>query len=43
MQAKSHYISLGGLNIRTSSNEAIQSLYNLTLILPETKVSDPIF
>lgn len=40
---KSHYVSLGGLNGRTSTKEAIQSLYNLTLILPDTKLTEPIF
>lgn len=31
------YIDLGGNNIRSTTNEGIQSLYNLTLVLPETK------
>lgn len=43
MNSKAHYISLGANNIRTSSNEAIQALYNLTLVLPGTKLTDPIF
>jgi len=43
MNSKAHYISLNGINMRTSSNEAIQSLYSLTKILPETKITAPIF
>lgn len=43
MNSKAHYITLGGVNGRTSSNEAIQSLYNLTLVLPGTKLTDPEF
>jgi len=41
MNSKAHYINLGGKNIRQSSKEAIQSLYNMTLILPGTKLSEP--
>jgi len=43
MNSKAHYISLNGINMRTSSNEAIQSLYSLTKILPNTKITTPIF
>ena len=43
MNSKAHYITLGGVNGRTSSNEAVQSLYNLTLVLPGTKLTDPEF
>lgn len=35
--SKAHYISLGGMNIRTSAKEAIESAYALTLALPETE------
>ena len=43
MNSKAHFITLGGKNGRTSSNEAIQALYNLTLALPGTKLTDPVF
>jgi len=43
MNSKAHYISLNGINMRTSSNEAIQSLYSLTKILPDVKITTPIF
>lgn len=43
MNSKSHFVSLGARNVRTSSNEAIQALYNLTLVLPGTKLTDPVF
>lgn len=43
MDSKAHYINLGGENVRTSSKEAIQSLYNLTKILDGTKLTDPSF
>ena len=43
--SKRFYINLGGSNIRCSSNEAIQSLYNLTLVLPDdqSKLTKPEF
>ena len=43
MDSTAHFISLGGVNVRTSSNEAIQAIYNMTLVLPETKCTDPVF
>lgn len=43
MNSKAHFITLGAKNGRTSSNEAIQALYNLTLALPGTKLTDPVF
>lgn len=45
LSSKSHYFNLGGKGIRSSSKEAIQSLYNLTLCLPDDKsrMSDPVF
>ena len=45
IDSKSHYISLGAENAMMSSNEAIQSLFNLTLILPDdvSKIQDPVF
>lgn len=43
MNSKKHYIGLGGNNVRTGSNEAIQSLYSLTLLLPDSKHEKPKF
>lgn len=45
LSAKSHYFNLGGKGVRSSDKEAIQSLYNLTLCLPDDKqkMSDPVF
>lgn len=45
LTSKSHYFNLGGGGVRSSSKEAIQSLYNLTLCLSsdEGKISDPEF
>ena len=35
--SNAQYITLSGKNGRTAGNEAIQAMYNLTLVLPETK------
>ena len=45
INSKKHYISLGGENSMNASKEAIQSLYNLTLVLPDdkNKLKDPVF
>lgn len=43
MNSKSRYITLGAECSKISSNEAIQSLYNLTLVLPDIKLINPIF
>lgn len=43
MKSKAFYINLGGKNMRTSSNEAIQATFNMTQVLPGTKLTDPIF
>lgn len=37
---KIHYINLGGYPIVSASKEAIQTLYAMTLTLPETKLSE---
>lgn len=41
--SKRNYIDLGGSNIRKSSGDVIQSIYSLTKILPETKLTKPEF
>lgn len=45
LKSKKLNINFGGLNIKVSNNEAIQSLYSLTKILPgdELKLTDPVF
>ena len=45
IESKSMYINFSGDNIRVASNEAIQSLYSMTLVLtPDKKVlTDPVF
>lgn len=45
MKSKKNMITMGGVNIKVSSNEAIQSIYSLTRVLPEVepKLTDPIF
>ena len=43
LNSKKHYIGLDGKNIRVGSNEAIQCLYSLTLILPDSKHEKPVF
>lgn len=45
MNSKKNYLDLGGINMRVASNEAIQSLYSMTRILPESekKLTNPVF
>lgn len=45
VNSKRHYISLGGVNIAKTTNEGMESLYNLTMNLSqdETKFTDPEF
>ena len=43
IKSKANYIMLGGQNVRNSSKEAIQALYNLTKVLPGTKLSKVAF
>ena len=43
LKSKRFYIDLGGKNVRVSGKEAIQTVYNLTLILPGTKLTNPVF
>ena len=35
------FITLNGINGRKADKEAIQAMYNLTLVLPDTKLTDP--
>ena len=45
INSKSYYLDLNCINIKVSSNEAIQSLYSLTKILDadSNKLTDPVF
>lgn len=37
------FITLNGINGRVADKEAIQAMYNLTLVLPDTKLTNPTF
>ena len=43
LNSPGQYVALNGQNGRKAGHEAIQAMYNLTLILPDTKLTDPIF
>lgn len=43
LNSKKQYIGLIGKNVRTGSNEAIQALYSLTLLLDDSKHEKPVF
>ena len=45
IESPANYIDLGGSNIRVSTNEAVQSLFCLTKILPDdiNTIEKPIF
>lgn len=43
IDSKLNYIDLGGTNIRITSIDIVQVLYNMTLILSDTKITEPIF
>lgn len=43
MHQKKHYINLGSTNVRISEKEAVQAVYELTLTLPDNKLTDPVF
>lgn len=43
INSKSHYLTLNGINVRVTTNEGIQALYNLTKKLPGTKITKPKF
>lgn len=40
MNSNAQYVTLSGKNGRLGSKEAIQAMYNLTLVLPETKLDE---
>ena len=43
INSKANYINLSGKPLRSSSNEAIQSIYDLTRVLPGTKLDEVVF
>lgn len=43
MNSKISYINFGGENVKVGTNETVQALYSLTLVLPDTKLTDPVF
>ena len=43
LNSTGQFIALNGQNGRLAEKEAIQAMYNLTLILPDTKLTDPVF
>lgn len=43
LHSKGFFVDLGATNVRTSSNEAVQALYSLTKVEPNTKLTNPTF
>lgn len=43
LNSNGQFIALNGENGRKATNEAIQAMYNMTLVLPGTKLTEPIF
>ena len=43
LNSKNHYIGLDGKCVMDVDKEAVQTLYCLTLTLPDTKVTEPVF
>lgn len=43
LNSNGQFIGLNGENGRKATNEAIQAMYNMTLVLPGTKLTDPVF
>lgn len=45
IESKSYYLDLNGMNVKVSTNEAIQSIYSLTKVLDvdKGKLTDPVF
>ena len=41
--SNAQFITLNGVNGRKADKEAIQAMYNLTLVLPNTKLTQPEF
>ena len=43
LNSNGQFITLNGENGRVATNEAIQAMYNITLVLSGTKLTNPIF
>ena len=43
LKSNGQLVALNGENGRKATNEAIQALYNMTLVLPGTKLTNPEF
>jgi hypothetical protein len=43
LNSNGQFVGLNGEIGRKATNEAIQAMYNLTLVLPGTKLTDPVF
>ena len=43
LNSNGQFIGLNGENGRKATNEAIQALYNMTLVLPGTKLTEVMF
>ena len=43
LNSTGQFIGLNGENGRKATNEAIQAMYNMTLVLPGTELTDPTF
>lgn len=43
MNSNAQFITFAGSNGRVADKEGIQAMYNLTLVLPDTKLTDPKF
>ena len=43
LNSNGQFIALNGENGRVATNEAIQAMYNLTLVLPDTKLTEATF
>lgn len=43
LNSKKHYIDLSGKNVRVGTNEAVQCLYSLTLLVSNSKHEKPVF
>ena len=43
INSKFNFVNLGCTNVRIVKKDAVQSIYNLTKVLPGTKLVDPVF
>lgn len=43
LNSNGQFIALNGENGRKATNEAIQAMYDMTIVLPGTKLTNPVF